>query len=163
MVIASEEQITKILARVHDPEIPVLSIIDMGIIRKIEHKKSEYQISITPTYSGCPAMDAIGDDIIAALKQENITASVKLVLSPAWTTDFLTEKGKKDLENYGIAVPLEATADLAALSGKTSVLACTRCGSKNTQLLSRFGSTACKALFKCNDCHEPFDYLKCLK
>ncbi len=162
MEVASPE-IEEILRSVSDPEIPVLSIMDMGIVRKVEQEGERYKIDITPTYSGCPAMDTIGDDIKAAFKQEGLEAEINLVLSPAWTTDWITERGKAALEKYGIAAPREKSVDKAALLGEKNQLECPRCGSKDTKMVSRFGSTACKALFQCNDCHEPFDYFKCLK
>lgn len=156
-------EIHQLLASVSDPEIPVLSIMDMGIVRKVELLNEVYHIQITPTYSGCPAMDTIGDDIITAFKSKELTAKIKLVLSPAWTTDWITPKGQQALEEYGIAAPRTAEIDKDILLGKANQLACTNCGSTNTRMVSRFGSTACKALFQCNDCHEPFDYFKCLK
>ena len=162
-MLVANPQIHDILKSVSDPEIPVLSIVDMGIVRNVEFTDDKYTITITPTYSGCPAMDTIGDDIVAAFKEEGIEAEIKLVLSPAWTTDWITKEGRDALEKYGIAAPLEATADKDALTGKARMIKCTNCGSMNTKMVSRFGSTACKALFKCEDCHEPFDYFKCLK
>lgn len=162
--LTTDPNIFKILKSVSDPEIPVLSITDMGIVRKVDQTgEKEYTIDITPTYSGCPAMDTIGDDIIAAFKKQNLVAKIKLVLSPAWTTDWITEEGREALEKYGIAPPMEASVDKDALLGKENIIQCTNCGSKNTRMVSRFGSTACKALFQCNECHEPFDYFKCLK
>jgi len=156
-------EIEPILYSVSDPEIPVLSVLDMGVIRKVDKDNGKYIISITPTYSGCPAMDTIADDIVSAMKKSNYTAEVKLVLHPAWTTDWITERGRKNLEEYGIAAPLNADLDKMALKGEKSMVSCTNCGSQKTKLVSRFGSTACKALFQCQDCHEPFDYFKCLK
>lgn len=158
-----DAEIHELLASVSDPEIPVLSIMDMGIVRDVLLIDEVYHISITPTYSGCPAMDTIGDDLVAAFKAKGLAAKIKLVLSPAWTTDWITEKGRKNLEEYGIAAPLEASLDKEALTGKPNTVQCTNCNSKNTRMVSRFGSTACKALFQCEDCHEPFDYFKCLK
>ncbi len=159
-----EPQIHSILTSVSDPEIPVLTIVDMGVVRGVEKlSDSNYKVTITPTYSGCPAMDTIADDIKSAFKEKGLTAEVNLVLSPAWTTDWITEKGRKALEDYGIAPPVEANLDKEALLGKANMIKCTNCGSTNTKMVSRFGSTACKALFQCQDCHEPFDYFKCLK
>lgn len=155
--------IEELLTSVSDPEIPVLSIMDMGIVRKVELVDDVYSIDITPTYSGCPAMDTIGDDIVSAFKEVGLKAKINLVLAPAWTTDWITERGRKSLEDYGIAAPRTAEVDKAALTGEANTINCTNCGSKNTKMVSRFGSTACKALFQCNDCHEPFDYFKCLK
>ncbi len=158
-----EDSLRKILASVSDPEIPVLSIMDMGVVREAKLENGIAKIKITPTYSGCPAMDVIGDDIKSALKNEGFDSKIELVLSPAWTTDWITEKGRKDLEAYGIAAPLDADSDKAALLGNKRVVKCTNCGSQNTKMVSQFGSTACKALFQCEDCLEPFDYFKCLK
>lgn len=156
-------KLAEILATVSDPEIPVLSIMDMGVVRQAEMKNGIAKIAITPTYSGCPAMDVIGDDIKKALSDNGIEAAVELVLSPAWTTDWITEKGRKSLEDYGIAAPLNPEADIDALLGNKKIVKCPQCGSTNTRLVSQFASTACKAMFQCEDCHEPFDYFKCLK
>lgn len=160
---AVDQQILDILASVSDPEIPVLSIMDMGIVQKIETNGDSLLIHITPTYTGCPAMDTIEADVVKAFEQKGIKAQVKHVLTPAWTTDLITEAGKKALEDYGIAAPRNASIDKAALSGEKHQIECTNCGSKNTKMVSRFGSTACKALFQCEDCGEPFDYFKCLR
>ncbi len=156
-------KIETLLTEVHDPEIPVLSIMDMGIVRDIEVEDKKVFIKITPTYSGCPAMDTIATDIKLKLDGAGYETKVKLVLSPAWTTDWINERGRKALEDYGIAAPLEASADKLALFGQSKMVTCTHCGSNNTKLVSQFGSTACKALFQCKDCFEPFDYFKCLK
>ena len=155
--------IKALLTEVTDPEIPVLSIMDMGIVRSVEVEEKKVFIKITPTYSGCPAMDTIATDIKLKLDTAGYETTVKLILSPAWTTDWITERGRKALEDYGIAAPLEASADKSALFGQGKLVKCINCGSKNTKLVSQFGSTACKALFQCNDCFEPFDYFKCLK
>lgn len=157
-----DKKLIPILNQVLDPEIPVLTILDMGVVRSAIIKDDEVIVKITPTYSGCPAMDVIGEDIIIAFKKEGYNAKVELVLSPAWTTDWITEKGRQSLEGYGIAPPLDAIADKEVLLGGKKLVKCTNCGSTNTKLVSQFGSTACKALFKCNDCQEPFDYFKCL-
>lgn len=152
-----------ILETVSDPEIPVLSIMDMGVVRSAIIENDIVKVQITPTYSGCPAMDVIGDDIKAALKKAGYTSEVELILSPAWTTDWITPRGRKSLENYGIAAPLNAEADKDVLLHGKRLVKCPQCGSTNTRLVSQFGSTACKVQFQCNDCHEPFDYFKCLK
>lgn len=157
------QNIEELLFEVKDPEIPVLSIMDMGIVRDIDINEKDIHLKITPTYSGCPAMDTIATDIKLHLDKFGYNTKVELVLSPAWTTDWITERGRKALEDYGIAAPLEESADKLALFGQTKIVKCTHCGSKNTKLVSQFGSTACKALFQCNDCLEPFDYFKCLK
>jgi ring-1,2-phenylacetyl-CoA epoxidase subunit PaaD len=152
-----------ILRSVSDPEIPVLSIMDMGVVRSAQLENDIVLVTITPTYSGCPAMDVIGDDIKSAFLEKGYQAKVKLVLSPAWTTDWITPIGRKALEDYGIAAPLDESADKAVLLNGERIVKCTNCASTNTKLVSQFGSTACKALFKCDDCQEPFDYFKCLK
>jgi len=153
----------EILETVSDPEIPVLSIVEMGVVRSAKVINGIVEVEITPTYSGCPAMDVIGDDIKSAFKAKGLEAKVDLILSPAWTTDWITEKGRIALEKYGIASPLDTVADKEALLGNKRVVKCPQCGSLNTKLVSQFGSTACKALFQCEDCLEPFDYFKCLK
>ena len=158
-----DQELIPILNEVPDPEIPVLTVLDMGVIREAIMEGDVVKIKLTPTYSGCPAMDVIADDLIAAFRKRNMDAEVELVLSPAWTTDWMSEDGKRKMEEYGIAPPLEETADKAALLGNAKVVKCTNCGSTNTRVVSQFGSTACKALFQCDDCQEPFDYFKCLK
>ncbi|MCW8980004.1 MAG: phenylacetate-CoA oxygenase subunit PaaJ [Altibacter sp.] len=158
-----EDHLRPILDKVSDPEIPVLTVLDLGVIREAIEKNGTVYIKLTPTYSGCPAMDVIGDDLKTAFAEAGMNAKVELVLAPAWTTDWISEQGKRKMEAYGIAAPLEETADKEALLGDAKVVKCTNCGSTNTHLVSQFGSTACKALFKCDECLEPFDYFKCLK
>jgi len=158
-----DKKLHRILEGVSDPEIPVLSIMDMGVVRSAKVNNDNVHVKITPTYSGCPAMDVIGDDITKALKEAGYKTTVELVLTPAWTTDWITTKGRQALEDYGIAPPLDAVTDKEALLGNKQVVKCTNCGSVETRLVSQFGSTACKALFKCENCQEPFDYFKCLK
>ena len=158
-----DPQLLDILETVSDPEIPVLSIIQMGFVRSAKFMNQLVEIEITPTYSGCPAMDVIADDIKAAFKAQGYQAVVKLILSPAWSTDWITAQGRLALEKYGIAAPLEPIADKEALLGNKKLVKCPQCGTLNTKLVSQFGSTACKALFQCEDCLEPFDYFKCLK
>lgn len=166
MTIATEQNIDQklisILDTVTDPEIPVLTILDLGVVREAYEENGLINIKITPTYSGCPAMDMICDDIIKAFESKGKLAKVTLILSPAWTTDWITPKGREALEKYGIAPPLEASADKDALLGGKKIVKCTQCGSINTKVISQFGSTPCKALFQCQDCKEPFDYFKCL-
>ena len=158
-----DQQLFEILETVSDPEIPVLSIIEMGVVRSAKIVNGIVEVEITPTYSGCPAMDVISDDIKSAFKQKGYKTKVDLILSPAWTTDWITPKGRAALEKYGIASPLSAETDKEALLGNKKVIKCPQCGSLNTKLVSQFGSTACKALFQCEECLEPFDYFKCLK
>lgn len=162
-IISNEcEHLRDILSRVTDPEIPVLSIDEMGILRDVEIQDGTVVVSITPTYSGCPAMDQISNDVAAALSEQGYTKSkVKLILSPAWTTDWMGEAAKEKLRNYGIAPPCKTTAVEALSEQEMSfTAACPLCRSLNTQKVSEFGSTACKALWKCTDCLEPFDYFK---
>jgi ring-1,2-phenylacetyl-CoA epoxidase subunit PaaD len=156
----TKEELWKLMETVYDPEIPVLSVIDLGIVRDINVYKEEIEIIITPTYSGCPAMDVIAMNIRMALVKEGFT-SIKIShqLSPAWTTDWMTEAGKQKLKSYGIAPPSAKTFDKNYL--ENLVVECPLCRSKNTKLISQFGSTACKALYQCLDCQEPFDYFKC--
>jgi len=155
--------VRSILDTVTDPEIPVLTIIDLGVVHKVALTGKNIYVELIPTYTGCPAMDVMQADVIQAFSKEGYTATTKLVLSPAWTSDRITEKGKAALKAYGIAPPLGETADKAVLLEGSKLVGCTNCGSTNTKLVSQFGSTACKALFKCLDCLEPFDYFKCLK
>ncbi|WP_167994491.1 1,2-phenylacetyl-CoA epoxidase subunit PaaD [Arthrobacter pigmenti] len=159
-----EETLWDIAATVADPEIPVLTIEDLGVLRSVKTDDDGGNggvvvVTITPTYSGCPAMDAIRDDIITALAANGYTdVRVNLVLSPAWTTDWMSAAGKVKLEEYGIAPPTGKAA-----AGKVSVglsVKCPQCSSLNTRELTRFGSTSCKALYVCQDCREPFDYFK---
>lgn len=151
------------LEQVTDPEIPVISVIELGIVRDIEiDAANNCIVTITPTYSGCPAMDVIAQEISAALQNLGVN-EVKIVhqLSPAWTTDWMKASGKEKLREYGIAPPVQQVVDISSLSRVSDPqIDCTHCGSKNTRLLSQFGSTSCKALYRCNDCLEPFDYFK---
>ena len=158
-----DKKLIPILEAVSDPEIPVLSIMDMGVVRSAIIVDELVKVEITPTYSGCPAMDVIGDDIKKALNEAGFNSEIELILYPAWTTDWITPRGRKALEDYGIAAPLSAEADKDVLLNGKRIVKCTNCGSQNTRLVSQFGSTACKAQFQCDDCQEPFDYFKCLK
>ena len=173
------------LDSVSDPEIPVLSVIELGIVRRVSwtegNQDSTLIVTITPTYSGCPAMAVIKEDILMTLRQHGLSrVRIETQLSPAWTTDWMTERGKKRLVEYGIAPPVGHALKLglapvlhspaqpddgvseAALHGADrSRIACPRCGSSDTRLVSRFGSTPCKAFYICNSCLEPFDHFKC--
>jgi ring-1,2-phenylacetyl-CoA epoxidase subunit PaaD len=148
--------------QVCDPEIPVLTIADLGVLRSLDvAADGTVEVTITPTYSGCPAMDVIGFEVKAALLKAGIDkARVRQVLSPAWTTDWMSEAGKAKLRAYGIAPPAGRTSR-RALFGEESI-ACPHCGSQQTEKVSEFGSTACKALWRCKTCREPFDYFKCI-
>ncbi|SFI38151.1 1,2-phenylacetyl-CoA epoxidase subunit PaaD [Bradyrhizobium sp. cf659] len=147
-------------ASVVDPEIPVLTIADLGVLRDVVLDGDHVEVAITPTYSGCPAMNMIALEIEVALDRAGFRGSkVRTVLSPAWTTDWMSEEGRRKLRAYGIAPP-QASSSRRALFGEQSV-ACPQCGSEKTELLSEFGSTSCKALWRCKACREPFDYFKC--
>ena len=157
------------LGDVADPEIPVISIVDLGIVRDVAFDGDACVVTITPTYSGCPAMQVIAESVQEALQGHGI-ANVTLVnrLSPAWTTDWMSEAGKAALKSYGIAPPAYQVINVNGLHAGVKrraqplpQIACPNCGSTHTQLTSQFGSTPCKALYKCLDCREPFDYFKC--
>jgi len=152
-------EIIEYLSEIRDPEIPVLSITDLGILRSVEISDEKVTVRITPTYSGCPAMDMIRDEIRASLTSHGVlNFSIEQVLSPAWTTDWMTDSGKQKLQEYGIAVPAKSGCFLTAEDHPES---CPHCHSTHIEMISRFGSTACKALYRCLDCKEPFDYFKC--
>ena len=166
---ARTEQVWDWLGEVADPEIPVISIVDLGIVRAVEWRGDECVVTITPTYSGCPAMAVIAESLKAALHSHGVP-KVRLVnqLSPAWTTDSMSDAGKLALKGYGIAPPAQQVIDISALHAGVKrgalpqlIVACPNCGSARTELTSQFGSTPCKALYKCLDCREPFDYFKC--
>ncbi|MDO5745294.1 MAG: 1,2-phenylacetyl-CoA epoxidase subunit PaaD [Micrococcaceae bacterium] len=160
-MIATATELREIASRVTDPEIPVLTIADLGILRSVEMEGDTVVVTITPTYSGCPAMDAITEDLgIEFRKSGYENVRVNLVLSPAWTTDWMTESGKTKLEAYGIAPPT-GTGHRGPVTLGMAVK-CPQCHSLNTKELSRFGSTACKSMYQCKDCLEPFDYFKVL-
>ena len=159
------------LAQVPDPEIPVISLTDLGIIRDVAWVDDLLEVTVTPTYSGCPATTIINLDIETALAEKGLS-KVKLErqLSPAWTTDWISAEGREKLREYGIAPPIDGTAAdgvlmkrIDRLSGRSNLtIACPRCGSVNTEKISQFGSTPCKASYRCTDCLEPFDYFKCI-
>lgn len=156
-------QIWTLLGEVNDPEVPVLSVVDLGIIRDVHIADGALEIVITPTYSGCPAMDMIRTGIRMSLLEHGFTnVRIKTVLSPAWTTDWMSQAGKEKLKAYGIAppMPMQQVCHLEWFA-KDEAIPCPRCHSFHTTRISEFGSTACKALYRCEDCHEPFDYFKC--
>lgn len=160
MVKVSVSNVYDILKTVCDPEIPVLSILDLGIVRDVKFNDYSLNITITPTYTGCPAMHMIEANILAALKNEGFeNVNIITTLSPPWTTDWLTDSGKQKLKEYGIAPP-QTTKRIETLLDDQDII-CPRCNSLNTNKLSDFGSTACKAMYQCKDCLEPFDYFKC--
>jgi ring-1,2-phenylacetyl-CoA epoxidase subunit PaaD len=159
----TEKEIWDILSEVEDPEIPVLTVIDMGIIRSVSIEGDLTTVVISPTYSGCPAMKTIETDIAEILEEKKV-GNFKIItqLSPAWTTDWMSESGKEKLRQTGIAPPVGSSSDKGLLMSKVKTVNCPRCGSADTHLISQFGTTACKALYKCNTCLDPFDYFKCL-
>ena len=162
-------QIWDWLAEVPDPEIPVISLTDLGIIREVDWQDDTLVVTVTPTYSGCPATAVINLDIDNHLRSRGVDhIRLERRLSPAWTTDWITDAGREKLRAYGIAPPIEGTAPdgqvmarIGALSGSNLVVACPRCQSNDTRRVSQFGSTPCKASWVCNSCLEPFDYFKC--
>lgn len=156
-----EEQVWKYLEEVKDPEIPVLTVRDLGIVRDVEQLGEEgVRVTITPTYSGCPAMNLIEVQIRAFLEDIGYSpVEVVTQLDPPWTTDWMSDAGKRKLKEYGIAPP-QTDSRRAALLGESEI-ECPHCGSTNTKVVSQFGSTPCKALYQCKDCQEPFDYFKC--
>jgi len=149
--VLDEAQVYEWLANVPDPEIPVLSILDLGIVRDVT-VNNKVTVTLTPTYSGCPATEAIECSVLAALKGHGVDdIAIRRVLSPPWTTDWITDDGREKLRKYGIAPPSQSPE-----------IACPQCESLNTERVSEFGSTACKASWRCCDCLEPFEYFKCL-
>jgi ring-1,2-phenylacetyl-CoA epoxidase subunit PaaD len=158
------DEVWKYLDEVEDPEIPVLNVVEMGIVRDVRLvNDGEWEIVITPTYSGCPAMKAIEEDILQCMADHQVRP-VKVIsqLSPPWTTDWMTEIAREKLRQTGIAPPEGSSADKGLLMGVRKEVKCPRCSSIQTTLVSQFGSTACKSLYKCNQCLEPFDYFKCI-
>jgi len=155
------EDVYGILQTVPDPEVPVISVLELGIIREVTVNEDRiFTVTVTPTYSGCPAIEAININILAALQEAGVKATIKSTISPPWTTDDITAEGRAKLLAYGIAPP-NGSASKASLIGDDKPRACPLCESTNTELLSQFGSTSCKALYRCIDCREPFDYFKC--
>ncbi|TCC37982.1 1,2-phenylacetyl-CoA epoxidase subunit PaaD [Kribbella speibonae] len=153
----TDEAIFEAVGEVADPEVPVLTIADLGVLRGVRHEGDEVVVTITPTYSGCPAMDLIRHEVELTLQSLHVHGRVETVLSPAWTTDWMTDAGKTKLTEYGIAPPSSTGPVLLQLSVR-----CPLCGSPNTSELSRFGSTSCKSLWRCNSCREPFDHFKAI-
>lgn len=170
MAAPSVAQVWDWLAEVPDPEIPVLSLTDLGIIRDVAWQEDTLVVKVTPTYSGCPATSIINLDIETALRGHGIEKlRLERQMSPPWTTDWITPEGRDKLRGYGIAPPVDGTAAdgvlagrIARLAGHNLTIACPRCGSTHTEKISQFGSTPCKASYRCKDCLEPFDYFKCL-
>ena len=157
---ALQERAERAAATVVDPEIPVVTIADLGVLRSVTVRDGGVEVVITPTYSGCPAMSMIAVEIDLALRRAGIAnARVRTVLAPAWTTDWMTEAGRRKLHEYGVAPPVPGSGRRALFG--TATVPCPRCGSSDTRQLAEFGSTSCKALWQCGACREPFDYFKC--
>lgn len=155
-------KVWEVLETVSDPEIPVLSVVDLGVVRHAEFKDGGLKVTITPTYSGCPAMEVIESDVRDALLNAGYEP-VKIITTiyPAWTTDWMSENGKAKLLAYGISPP-EHSSDKSTLTGEPKSVMCPNCKSTNTALKSEFGSTPCKSMYVCQDCQEPFDHFKCI-
>jgi ring-1,2-phenylacetyl-CoA epoxidase subunit PaaD len=154
------EDVWRVAGAVTDPEIPVLSIADLGVLRDVRVEDGRVEIDITPTYSGCPAMNMIALEIELAVEKAGLGRPVvKTVLSPAWATEFITDEGRRKLREYGIAPPAKG-GGRRTLFG-TETVPCPRCGSTDTEEIAPFGSTSCKSLWRCRACREPFDYFKC--
>jgi ring-1,2-phenylacetyl-CoA epoxidase subunit PaaD len=155
--------ILNLLNEVQDPEIPVISIRELGVVRTVNFLEDNIEIVLSPTYSGCPAMKQMEQDVLQKLRENGITnVSIRLQYAPAWTTDWISDEAKEKLRLYGIAPPEHSSISKAELMGKSKIIICPLCKSENTTMVSQFGSTACKALYKCQDCLEPFDYFKCI-
>ena len=161
---ATKEQIIEYLEEITDPEIPVVNIVELGIVRDAHTKSDSVQVDITPTYSGCPAMRVIENAILSILKEKGFeNVSVKTIFSPPWTTDWLTEEAKQKLKDYGIAPPEKGEKlNWMPFSNVNKKVNCPFCDSNQTELTSQFGSTACKSLYYCNNCQQPFEHFKCI-
>ena len=161
-LLENKKLIYRYLSEISDPEIPVINIVEMGVVRDVLFHGSKLEIKLTPTYSGCPAMDMIHQLVEEKLHSKGYNSiEVTLVYKPAWTTDWMTDETKQKLARYGIAPPVGKVASKKTLLNNEHV-SCPQCGSKNTEMKSMFGSTACKALYVCKKCLEPFDYFKCI-
>lgn len=160
---SQEQAVWSIVGQVPDPEIPVLTLADLGIIRSVSIDEASITIGIAPTYSGCPATEFIEESVIAELQQNGFkNIRTERVLSPAWTTDWISQEGRRKLHQYGIVPPDKAAESKRALFHQGLQIACPRCSSNQTSKVSEFGSTPCKSTYKCDDCLEPFEYFKCL-
>jgi ring-1,2-phenylacetyl-CoA epoxidase subunit PaaD len=159
---ATINSIYQIMASVPDPEVPVINIIELGVLRSVDIIDDRIIITITPTYTGCPAMDMIQVNILSVMQDHGYqNVEIKTIIDPPWSTDWISESGRTKLAEYGIAPPAQKTTDPSYLLGIMPTVTCPQCHSQNTKMISLFGSTACKSLYKCHDCLEPFDYFKC--
>ncbi len=163
VTVATNDQVRLLLDEVVDPEIPVLTIADLGVLRDVAVSEGSVLVTITPTYSGCPAMDLIRSEIASTLEANGFSDySIETVFSPAWTTDWMTEEAKVKLRDYGIAGPAPVEPVVSGIGYQVSAAVCPLCRSDETRMVSEFGSTACKALMVCSSCGEPFDLFKAL-
>ena len=163
--VPTRDEVFELLTGIQDPELPVVDIVELGIVRDVSIDGDAVRVDVTPTYSGCPALRMIEDEIVEKLKAHGFSdVKVRNVFSPAWTTDWLSDETKQKLKDYGIAPPSAAAisngAELITIRRSRETIACPYCGSRNTEQKSEFGSTACKAIHFCNGCHQPFDYFK---
>lgn len=157
------DEVWALLNTIPDPEIPVISIVELGVVRNVKVDSKNIDIQITPTYTGCPATNVFEQDIRKELTAAGFeTVNISFQYNPAWTTDWMGEEAREKLREFGIAPPEGSTSDKRFLLGEKPLVKCPQCGSENTEMTSQFGSTACKSLYKCNDCLEPFDYFKCI-
>lgn len=164
MILAASQisNLKSLISNIPDPEVPVITIADLGILREIKEEGNKITVTITPTYSGCPAMKAIENEIADVLKNNGVADfEIKYTFSPVWTTDWLNDAAREKLRAYGIAPPEKTSPDKSVLFSLQKTKLCPRCGSDKTEMISAFGSTACKALYRCKNCGEPFDYFKC--
>ena len=159
----AENRVLEVLKSVRDPEIPVVSIVDLGIVRGVSiNDQGEVHVRLTPTYSGCPATEVIEGLVVGSLRAAGFDrVSIERVLAPPWTSDWISQEGREKLRQFGIAPPVQSVASLRGLIRGSVVVHCPQCNSADTSLISGFGSTPCKALYRCNSCREPFDYFKC--
>lgn len=159
----TEQQVLELVGEIPDPEIPVLTLADLGVIRSVNIDSDRVTVDVAPTYSGCPATEFIEASIVSVLGEVGFAnVATRRVLTPPWTTDWISDAGREKLKNYGIAPPDDAAESKRGLFHQELEIACPRCASTETQRVSEFGSTPCKASYKCNACLEPFEYFKCL-
>ncbi|MBI2269562.1 MAG: phenylacetate-CoA oxygenase subunit PaaJ [Bacteroidetes bacterium] len=163
-MVINKEEIWNCLSQIPDPDIPVISITDLGLVRDVKINKDKVTVSVTPSYSGCPAMQLFKADILSALKTKGLNeVEVKTVYSPPWTTDWISETAKEKMRKHGIAPPEKVSSEKSVLFLESKKeINCPWCNSKDTKRTSQFGSTPCKALWFCNSCHQPFEYFKCI-
>ena len=161
--VLSRDEVWRLLGEVPDPEVPAISVVDLGIVREVRMEEDAVVVDVTPTYSGCPAMREIERSIVGALEAHGVVARVRTVFSPAWTTDWMSDAAREKLRAYGIAPPGPAAeGELIPLLRRAPNVACPFCGATDTETRSHFGSTACKSLHYCNGCRQPFEHFKAI-